>query len=192
MNKILILSLAIFLVACGRSTPTNYYMLESPQELTTTDNMPQRTLRIAQVETPAYLSRNNIVSREKDKTRLILAEFHLWSEPLGSGVRRVVEEILTPPLLAQGITVLPFGTEEKGDYVLLIDILRLDGNFNEKAVIESYWTLLGKDDRPVGRGIFAGEEMVHGANYDLLVSAESALTQEFGKYLAQKLPPLMR
>lgn len=193
MKKILLLLLAfISLAACGRSAPTNFYLLESGIEPMSVDNMPTRTLRVAQVETPGYLNRNNIVSRVHNQTRLILAEFHLWAEPVSNGVRRVIAETLTGPLLRDGINVLPIGTEEKGDYVLLIDVRRLDGNFDEKAALESRWTLLDRNDNPVRSGIFAAEEMVRGANYDVLVGAESALLRDFGKYLAKTLPPLMR
>lgn len=194
MNRAtIILFLAVlWLAGCGRSSPTNYYLLESRLGPMKVDNLPERTLRVAQVETPAYLNRNNIVSRVAGQTKLILAEFHLWAEPVGNGVRRVVEETLTGPMLAAGINVLPYGTEERGDYVLLIDIQRLDGNFNEKAVLESRWTLLDRSEKPIGRGIYSAEEMVAGADYNILVNAESSLTRGFGKYLAKKLPPLMQ
>lgn len=187
-----LLCLPFFIMACGRSTPTQYYLLESSLGTVQAESLPKTTLRIAQVETPAYLNRNNIVSRVDGQTRLILAEFHLWAEPVGNGVRRVVEEVLTQPLLAQGINVLPFGTEERGDYVLLLDLQRLDGNFNEKAVIVCYWTLLDRNDNTLGRGIFSAEEQVQGADYNILVGAESKLTRDLGVYLGQKLPEFMR
>lgn len=184
--------LALCLTGCGRSTPTRYYLLESSLGPIQADSLPAKSLRVAQVETPSYLNRNNIVSRVKNETQLILAEFHLWAEPVSNGVRRVVGEVLTGPMLKNGINVLPFGTEEKGDYVLLIDVQRLDGNFNEKAVLESRWTLLDRNDNPVSRGIFSAQEMVPGADYDVLVGAESRLVRDFGKYLAGRLPPLMQ
>lgn len=149
-------------------------------------------MRIAQVEVASYLNRNNIVSRVNGETKLIIAEFHLWAEPVSNGVHRVVEEVLTAPLLKEGITVLPASSESNADYTLLVDVQRLDGNFDEKAVLESKWTLLDRDDRPVERGIFSAEEMVNGADYNILVGAESKLTRDFGQFLAQKLPPLMK
>lgn len=194
MNRFifLLLGLAFCLSACGRSTPTNFYLLESSLGPRQVDSLPTRTLRVAQVETPGYLNRNNIVSRVKNQTRIILAEFHLWAEPVSNGVRRVVEEVLSAPMLEKGINVLPSGTEERGDYVLMIDVQRLDGNFNEKAVLESRWTLLDRSYNPVASGIFAAEEMVRGANYDILVETESTLVRQFGEYLGGKLPPLMK
>ncbi|MBD5627622.1 MAG: membrane integrity-associated transporter subunit PqiC [Desulfovibrio sp.] len=180
------------LAGCGRSTPTNYYLLESGMPPLTADDLPPATLRVAMVEVPSYLNRNNIVSRVAGETRLILAEFHLWAEPVSNGVRRVVEETLTPPLLEAGVTVLPTGTANGGDYVLLLDVQRLDGNFNEKAVLESRWTLLDKKDAPLAEGIFAAEEMVEGSDYNMLVAAESRLVRRMGDYLAERLPPLLK
>lgn len=191
-TRYLLILLFFVIAGCGRSTPTNYYLLESSLGPMQADNLPNKSLRVAQVEAPAYLNRNNIVSRVNNQTKLILAEFHLWAEPVSNGVRRVIEETLTKPLLAQGVNVLPAGTEEGGDYVLVIDLQRLDGNFNEKAVLESRWTLLNKKDQPIERGIFSAEEMVNGADYNILVGAESKLVRDFGQYLAQKLPPLMK
>lgn len=192
MRLLIIIPLFLTLVSCGRSAPTNYYMLESGNPPIKAENMPAKTLRVAQVEAPGYLNRNNIVSRVQNQSKLILAQFHLWVEPVSSGVRRVVETVLIDPMLAHGISVLPSGTEERGDYVLLIDLQRLDGNFNEKAVLESYWTLLDKNDKPITRGIYSAEEIVPGADYNLLVNAESALVRRFGKHLAQKLPPHLK
>lgn len=150
--------------------------------------MPKTSLRVSQADTPAYLNRNNIVSRVDGQTRLILAEFHLWAEPVANGVRRVVEETITVPLMEKGINTLPSNTEERGDYVLLLNLQRLDGNFNEQAVLECYWTLLDKNDNALERGIFSAEELVNGSDYNILVAAESKLVQRLGAYLAQKLP----
>ncbi len=186
------LILLSFLCSCGRSAPTRYYLLESSLGALQLENMPETTLRVSQIDTPAYLNRNNIVSRVDGQTRLILAEFHLWAEPVGNGVRRVIEEVLTAPLMKKGINVLPSSTEERGDYVLLLDVQRLDGNFNENAVLECYWTLLDRQDNALGRGIFSAKEKVNGADYDILVAAESRLVQNLGLYLAQKLPAFIK
>lgn len=192
MQKYLFLLLLPFFLGCGRSTPTNFYLLESSLGPIQVDNMPVKTLRVAQVDVAGYLNRNNIVSRVAGETKLILAEFHLWAEPVGSGVRRVVEEELTRPLLEAGVTVLPGTSESRSDYLLLLDVQRLDGNFNEKAVLECRWSLLNNDDKPMERGIFAAEEHVNGSDYNILVGAESKLVKDMAAHLAEKLPALMR
>lgn len=180
------------LLGCGRSTPTNYYLLESGIQPIQADSLPPASLRVAMAEMPSYLNRNNIVSRVPGETRLILAEFHLWAEPVSNGVRRVVERSLTPALLDAGITVLPGGTASGGDYVLLLDVQRLDGNFNEKAILESRWSLLDKNDTPLANGIFSAEEDVQGSDYNILVKAESKLVRRLGDHLAKRLLPLLK
>lgn len=191
-NLLILLLSCLFLGACAASSPTSYYMLESPLGPIKAESMPKRSLRVGQVDAPAYLNRNNIVSRVSGQSRLILAEFHLWAEPVGNGVRRIVEELLTSPLMEKGVAVLPPNTEERGDYLLLLDLQRLDGNFNEKAVLECYWTLLDKNDNVLGRGIFSEEEEVRGEDYNILVAAESRLVQSLGSYLAERLPSYTR
>lgn len=88
--------------------------------------------------------------------------------------------------------MLPSGDESSGDFTLLLDVQRLDGNFDDKAVLETRWTLRDRDNAILGRGIYASEEMVRGKTYDLLVGAESRLVRRMADYLAEKLPPLMR
>lgn len=180
------------LAGCGRSTPSNYYLLESGQPPFEADSLPSRSLRVAQVNVPEYLDRNGIVSRVQGESKVIVAEFHLWAEPLSQGVRRVTRELLTPPLLAAGVLVLPEGDETRGDYTLLLDVQRLDANFDAKAVLEARWTLMGAGDAILDRGIYAAEEMVHGKTYTLLVSAESRLLRRMAQHLSQKLQPLIK
>lgn len=188
---VLLAALLTLLTACGRSAPTSYYLLENSPKAVQADALPAKSLRVGQVNVPEYLDRNGIVSRVNGKSRLIIAEFHAWAEPLSHGVRRVIQETLTPPLLAGGVNVLPSGDEESGDFTLLVEVQRLDGNFNDKAVLEARWSLRNRDDAILGRGIYAAEEAVRGKSYDVLVAAESALVRRMAEYLAEKLPPLM-
>ena len=121
-HKILLLSLAllVLLCGCGRSTPTRYYLLESALGPVKADSLPSKTLRVAQVTVPDYLDRNSIVSRVNGQTELIVSQFHAWAEPVGHGVRRVVQEVLTAPMLAAGFNVLAAGDDTRADYVLLV------------------------------------------------------------------------
>lgn len=188
---VLLAALLTLLTACGRSAPTSYYLLENSPKAVQADALPAKSLRVGQVNVPEYLDRNGIVSRVNGKSRLIIAEFHAWAEPLSHGVRRVIQETLTPPLLAGGVNVLPSGDEESGDFTLLVEVQRLDGNFNDKAVLEARWSLRNRDDAILGRGIYAAEEAVRGKSYDVLVNAESSLVRRMAQYLSEKLPPLM-
>ena len=184
------LALTVLLAACGRSTPTNYYLLESRLTPVSADSLPSKSLRVAPVNVPEYLDRDGIVSRVGESTQLIVAQFHSWGEPLSHGVRRVTREVLTRPMLQSGVNVLPAGDESTADYVLYLDIQRLDGNFDQKAVLDVRWTLRNKFNEVLARGIVVDEETVAGKGYDVLTAAESRLVQRMAEHLAQRLPGL--
>ena len=184
------LALTALLAACGRSTPTNYYLLESRLTPVSADSLPSKSLRVAPVNVPEYLDRDGIVSRVGESTQLIVAQFHSWGEPLSHGVRRVTREVLTRPMLQSGVNVLPAGDESTADYVLYLDIQRLDGNFDQKAVLDVRWTLRNKFNDVLARGIVVDEEAVTGKGYDVLTAAESRLVQRMAEHLAQRLPGL--
>ena len=185
------LALTVLLAACGRSTPTNYYLLESRLTPVSADSLPTKSLRVAPVNVPEYLDRDGIVSRVGESTQLIVAQFHSWGEPLSHGVRRVTREVLTRPMLQSGVNILPAGDESTADYVLYLDIQRLDGNFDQKAVLDVRWTLRNKFNDVLARGIVVDEEAVTGKGYDELTAAESRLVQRMAEHLAQRLPGLM-
>ena len=193
-RKILLLSLVLLtlLSGCARSTPTRYYLLESALDPVKADTLPSKNLRVAQVTVPDYLDRNSIVSRVNGETELVVSQFHAWAEPVGHGVRRVVQEVLTPPLLAVGLNVLAPGDDTRADYVLLVDLQRLDGNFDSKAVLEAHWTLKNRHDDVIARGIYADVEPVEGKTYDVLTAAESRMVRRMGEHLAARLPVLTR
>ena len=108
-------------------------------------------------------------------------------------MRRVVQEVLTPPLLAVGLNVLAPGDDTRADYVLLVDLQRLDGNFDSKAVLEARWTLKNRHDDVIARGIYADAEPVAGKTYDVLTAAESRMHVgiKFFAFLAQGLESVL-
>jgi uncharacterized lipoprotein YmbA len=181
---------ALLLVACARSAPTNYYLLESSAEPVQADSLPAKTLRIARVAVPDYLDHGGIVSRVDGQTRLVVAQFNVWAEPLSHGIRRVVREELAPRLLVSGVNVQAAG-EDGGDAVLFLDVWRLDGAPGGKAYAELHWILKNRRDAVLGQGSHADEEPVRGGEYTDLVRAQSALVSRFAARLAGLLPSLM-
>lgn len=183
-----LLTFIILLAACSRSTPTNYYLLESRLAPVSAESLPGKSLRVAPVSVPEYLDRDGIVSRVGESTQLVVAQFHSWAEPLSHGVRRVTREVLTRPMLDNGVNVLPAGDESTADYILYLDVQRLDGNFDEKAVLDVRWTLRNKYNDVLARGIYVDEENVNGKTYDTLTAAESRMVQRMAEHLTQRLP----
>ena len=93
-------------------------------------------------------------------------------------------------MLEAGINVLPTGDESTADYVLYLDVQRLDGNFDQQAVLDVRWTLRNKFNDVLARGIFVDQEPVAGKSYDVLTATESRLVQKMAEHLAGRLPAL--
>ncbi|MDR3320682.1 MAG: PqiC family protein [Desulfovibrio sp.] len=181
--------LLLQLAGCARSMPTEYYLLESSAKPVQTDSLPEKTLRVARVAVPEYLDRSGIVSRIDGQSRLVVAQFHIWAEPLSQGVRRVVREALAPLLFASGINVQR--TEDGGgDLVLFLDVERFDGAIGGKARTELRWTLKNRRDVVLGQGSHAEDEPVQGKEYADLVRAQSILISRFAVRFAGLLPSL--
>lgn len=187
--KFMPLAITVFMVSfllsgCGRSSPTTYYILDGSGPPAQQDISAERTLRVAMVNIPDYLNRNNIVSREPGENRLILADFHLWAEPLSNGIRRVAQGLLAAMLRGRNIEVIPNGSDQDADYVLELDINRLDGNFGGNATLAAAWTLFGKNASATAGGEFVGQAPVSGNTYDILVNAESQVIRDMAESVA--------
>ena len=183
----LLLGLLIFLGGCGKSIPTNYYTLQTSFTPITKDSLPKTTLRVARVAIPQYLD------REKDASILGVNSVQVWAEPLGDGIRRVLQTELTPKLLEQNITVLPLGSEDTGTYTLLVDILRFEGELNAKANLIAQWSLVSStSNNVITNGIYSAEEQLNNPTYHNMVEALSNLTKKLAAHILERVSNIRR
>ncbi|MCR5563609.1 MAG: PqiC family protein [Desulfovibrio sp.] len=189
LSLLLSIPMLCALTACGRSVPTAFYALESASGPALADSLPDRTLRIARVAIPAYLDRNGIVSRSNGRSRIDVGTVHVWAEPLADGIARVLNEDLTAPLLAKGLTVLPPANEDKADYTLYVDLLRLDGGVGLATELAAHWTVEKSDGERLGKGLFAARDDAISRSYEDLAAAQSRLVQQLAAYLARRIEP---
>lgn len=191
LSVLLCLLTVLLLSACGKSAPTRYYLLESGEKPFAAPSLPSTSLRIAHVGIPGYLDRQAVVSRSDGNPLLDVNNFDIWAEPLEQGVRRVLREVLSQPLLAGDIAVQT--TDDAGwKAALLVDILRLDGAPGETVRLEARWSLLDSADRVMARGSFADSAACPAAQpgttaTSSLVRTQSLLVQRFGRALAPEI-----
>ena len=152
---ITLLSLALAGCLGGPSPPTNFYML-SPMGQTqagATAATAEGRIRIGlvTVAVPEYLNRNQIVVNLND-TIYQLAEFDLWAEPLNENLTRVLEENLTYLLQSHLIDVfMASDSSIPADYLLEVDVLRLDGNLGDQVTLVAQWALLEAEEEDLIR-----------------------------------------
>ncbi|MBR4741575.1 MAG: membrane integrity-associated transporter subunit PqiC [Desulfovibrio sp.] len=191
MLRILFLFLLLFCTACGRSAPTFYYTLTSETSLQALSPLPQKTIRLAKVAIPQYLDRQNIVSRKENSVELNVDPLQIWAEPLGDGIRRILQQELTEPLLRKNLLVLPLGSEEGGNFVLYVDVLKFDGALGHNIELIAQWTLIQPSRNvTVNNGIFKKVAKPIDTSYKAFVQTQSILTQQLAQAILANLPTL--
>ena len=175
-------------MACASNAPSRFYVL-SP--LTGTDRGPemasdkrQVAIAIGPVELPAYLDRQQIVTRVSSN-ELHLAGFDEWAEPLDDNFTRVLIENLSVLLSKDLFTIFPFRDSESIDYQVEVEVIRFDGRLGGDASLITRWSILGKDDKKLlltRKSSF--KEVTGGPGYEALVAAESRTVEALALEIA--------
>ena len=189
MRRCFLLALCVCfaLCACGRSTPTRYYVLESAAQNLPSGDMPATSLRVAVVSVPQYLDRTSLVQRGAQTGSLNVDDTQQWAEPLAEGVRRVVQEALAGPLRQKGVHVLANADDSDSDYTLYLHVERLEAFSTDTARLTAQWRC-EKNHRVVAQGVFsASENLASGADTAALVQAHSSLVRQMASWILEHL-----
>jgi len=201
-NLVLLFCLACLacLPACG-GRATDYYVMPSGVEPLSAPTMPARTMSVG-ANVPDYVDRTAIVVRDASGSHLDVPSFNLWAEPLSQGVARVVSDNIARPMLDAGVCVLASRSSRiVSDFVLSIDVVRLDCDSNGHVVCEARWTLYDDPNAPgVARGSWAAAKDIdmkavsYGSRemFTAIANAEGELVARMGADIGKSLPGLIR
>lgn len=211
MRHLVLLTLlfaSIALCACGRSTPTSYYVLESTAPDMASGPLPSTSLRVAPVTVPQYADKTSLVRQDgaqqgqnpgpnpgashSSAVRLSLDDTQQWAETLPEGIRRVVQAELAEPLRQKKVHVLANADESDSDYTLYIHVERLDSVANaaqHTARLAAQWRC-EKDRRVLAQGVFSDSETMQDDAPQTLVQAQSALVRRMAAWILGQLPKL--
>ncbi len=156
----ILLSLGLIgaLTACAETQPAQFYVLSS-LEASKTVTVPASaktkpaSVGVGPIVLPEYLDRPQIVTRTSP-TKLSLAEFDRWGEPLASLLGRVTAENLSVLLASERVYQLPRRGGERLDYRVQIDVFRFDADKSGQVFLSARWTLYdtrGQQPLKVGR-----------------------------------------
>lgn len=175
-------------MACASNAPSRFYVLSS---LTGTGGKPemasdkrQGTIGIGPVELPAYLDRQQVVTRVS-ANELHLAGFDEWAEPLGDNFTRVLMENLSILLSSGSFIILPIRGPEPIDYQVGVEVMRFDGSLGGDASLLVRWTIFGKDDKKLlltRKSSF--KEATGASGYEALVAAQSRTVEALALEIA--------
>jgi len=179
---IILLTLACLTACGGRSPQPQYYLLEKGQPVVAPLQGDRPAVVLHQVALPPYLDRDALVMRSSGAVQVVVAEYHLWAEPLNKAVPRLLEETMRPVLQERGLNLL---WADAADAALQVDVafLRFDGIPGGAVEISARWRILNREGSLLDQGVFASEADA-GADYESMVHALSRLLADFGRELA--------
>ncbi|MDQ1333084.1 MAG: uncharacterized protein QG552_34 [Thermodesulfobacteriota bacterium] len=183
--------LLLFLSACGPSAPTRFYLLNSlagpdlgKREAAV---QPRVTIGIGPVKLPAYLDRQQIVTRINEN-ELHLAEFDVWAEPLKDNLTRVLVENLNALLSEGAFDAIPFGAVTQIDYQVEVEVIRMDGSLGGTASLIARWTVFKRQGREMLLTRTSSlREPASGPDYEALIAAQSRTVEALSREVADAI-----
>ena len=175
-------------MACASNAPSRFYVLSSLTgtggEPETASDKRQVIIGIRPVELPAYLDRQQIVTRVS-ANELHLAGFDEWAEPLEDNFTRILMENLSILLPRDSFIILRARGPEPADYQLQVEVIRFDGTLAGDVSLFARWTILGEDDKKtfITRKP-AFKEAAGGPGYKALVAAQSRIVEALCREIA--------
>lgn len=179
----------LLLGGCAPKPPPDFYLLDTLAPTTVPGFEQGVRVGVGPVETPPYLNRNQIVTRESG-TRLRLSEQSQWAESVKAGLTRVLLVNLGLELDSNRVYALPMRQRRPLDYQIPIDVLRFDGSLGpgKEAVLGARWTLLSGDGKQVlVSKVSRIEEPVNGSDVGAFVEAQSRALAKLSAELARAI-----
>jgi hypothetical protein len=176
---------------CANTQPTHFYLLRAMDSSTNSVMVETKksgvSLGLGPISFPKYLDRPHIVTRISSH-EIDLAEFHKWAEPLEDNVANVLDENLSALLSTDRIVPYPWKRSNPPDYQLSLDVIQLDGQKNQEAVLKVRWTLVADDGkRLLQKKTSQFSEILRGSEYEDLVEAMSRMLASFSQEIADAI-----
>jgi len=182
---------AVLLTACGTTPPTTFYTLsaEAQGEAGARDAR-AIVVGIGPVEVAPYLERSQIV-RRTGRTRLQLAEYDRWAEPIENNIASVLSDNLARLMPTIQPIVRPW-SEAGAEYHVLVKVLRFDSDADGRVVLNVDWGIQqdGSHSMPVVRRTRI-EQMSEGSDYDSITRAMSAALTVLSEAIAVELSKMI-
>ena len=142
-------------------------------------------IAVEPIKIPAFLDKPQIVTLTNDGMQLNIAETKRWAEPLSAMIQRVMINDLAYRLPNSEVRPKTF-TRDKYDYILYIDVNKIDASFNKELILSVWWSLIDKDGKTVYRTQTTLKDNLSD-NYDDLVLKQSQLLGRLSDIIVQKI-----
>ena len=194
MMKRLSLLVGLMLVAgCfgGYSPQNRFYTLQSFDVAETqTINIKNISVGIGTVSLPDYLDKPQIVVMEADSPQVKMVEHDRWSDDLSSMIQRTLADDIAY-YLPKSIVKSKIELAENFDFLIDVQIVKMDFIWNEKAVLEAWWYINDANGKTIKQHKFYAKESV-GNNFGDFVQDESSMLSKMSQDVAIALAKIQK
>ena len=174
------------ITACAESQPSRFYVLSSLPPEETSNAAKPLSVGVGPISMPEYLNRPQMVTRD-GASKLALAEFDRWGEPLNELFGRVMSENLSALLGTERVYQLPRRRTGSLSYQVEIDIFRFDADETGLVYLTARWSLYGKGGKKLiktGKATFTKQA---GRSAEDLAQGMSDVVEQFSRRIASEI-----
>ncbi|MFQ5415623.1 MAG: membrane integrity-associated transporter subunit PqiC [Myxococcota bacterium] len=180
---------ALFAMACAGSTPSpTYYLLPAEVPEGTVRLDPPVRVGLLPVRVAPYLAQPGLVF-ETEPGQVQAARQHRWAEPLGEGLRRQLQAMISQGL---GFDVSADDSQRhRWDFTIEVGIDRFHGTSRGDALLVARWSVVAADKSvSVSSYRFSASQPLARSGYRGLADAEIALAAQLAAAVADSLRDL--
>ncbi len=186
--------LLLFITApgCGTSEKAKFYLLRPMVEHSTpTKDLSgsASVLGLGPIDLPEHLNRPQIVTTS-GTSKLDLAEFHRWGEPLEQNLSRTMAENLSALIPDTRIVLFPWDRSTPVSCQVKVNVLNFSGESGRRAVLEVRWTII-KAGKVIIEKHSVFEQPLRSAEIEELVTAQSRTVADLSRSIAEAVRPII-
>ncbi len=190
MKKLWVLVAALLVTACfGTSQQSQFYTLQ-PMAAEKAVSDTTLSIGVEEARIARYLDKPQIVLSEESGVEVRVSEINRWAEPLSAMIQRTLVDDLTT-FLPNAVIKERTQAREKFDYVVLVEINQMTGQFDETAKLSGWFSIMNADGDIIRRQRVTVFENMSDSYADY-ATVQSRLFQQMAKRIAQDIATLKK
>jgi uncharacterized protein len=188
---------ALLITGCARSPAALFYLLTPvPPAAPGVPGVPAEAsrawIKVLPVQIPDYLERSQMVTRA-GTNQIEVAEYHRWGGSLSDNMTAVLAADLGNYLASERVYAAPGYGEAKPDYLVHLQLLRLDAVPGDRLLLEVRWAILhGTGEGDAVRHQASFSEPLGDRRYESVAAGVSRVLGRLGAQMAQQIVQMSR
>jgi uncharacterized lipoprotein YmbA len=190
IKGIIILLALVFLIGCGSSEPSKFYLLKShdcdneESALTLPDSI---SLGIGPIKIPDYLRRPSIAYYNSEN-EIIYSQLNRWAEPIEVNLSRIFRENLSCYLSTLNLHTYPWRNPKSITHELQIEIINLEISADTSLNLKALWKLyqFGNTD-PMIKKLFRKNYEISEMDYNFIAKSKSNAISDLSAEISEAI-----